>query len=79
MIYELVKNTLQNSLGIDGALINPQAMVEKDLQLDSTETVAIALELKKHLGVDFKFPKQDLTLQDLCDQVTELQAAKTAL
>lgn len=72
MVYEVIKNTLDKLLGIEESSIYPSAMIKKDLQLDSTESVAIALELKKHFGVDYKFPGEDLSLQDICNQVTQL-------
>lgn len=75
MIYELIKNALVSKLGIEENLIKPDAYIEEDLELDSTETVVIALELKKHLGVDYQFPIEDVTLQNIIDTVSKLKAA----
>lgn len=72
MVYEVISNTLQKVLGIDDGDIRPGAMIKKDLQLDSTESVAIALELKKNFGVDYKFPAEDVSLEHICAQVNAL-------
>ncbi len=72
MIYAVIKNTLDTLLGIDEAIIHPSAMIKKDLQLDSTESVVIALELKKRFGVDYRFPTDDISLADICKEVEPL-------
>lgn len=74
MIYDLLIKTLKDSLGIEEDIIHPKAMVKKDLQLDSTETVAIALELKKKFNIDFKFPSEDISLEDVRLQVESMCA-----
>lgn len=70
-MIELLKQALVEQLGIDASLIKPESYVKKDLELDSTETVIIALEIKKNFNVDFKFPADDISLQQIVDQVQE--------
>ena len=57
-------------LGIPEELINHDALLREDLQLDSTETVEISLALKRKLGVNVKLEgRQDITLTQLCNRV----------
>jgi acyl carrier protein len=66
MTFEIVKKILLD-LGIDEELIHANAYLHHDLQLDSTETVQIALDLKRLCGVIVKFAsRQDLTVADVC-------------
>lgn len=77
MVYDVLKDALVNQLGIDPSLINPEIFIEKDLQLDSTETVIMALEIKKRYGVNFKFPETDISLSNICHIVDELIKTKS--
>lgn len=66
MIFETIKDILLE-LGIDEEHIHANAYLRKDLQLDSSEIVQIALDLKRRCGVTLKFEsRQDLTLADVC-------------
>ena len=57
-------------LGIPEELIHQDALLREDLQLDSTETVEIALGLKRKVGVNVKLEgRQDMTLAQLCNRV----------
>jgi acyl carrier protein len=57
-------------LGIPEELIDQNASLREDLQLDSTETVEIALGLKRKLGVNVKLEgRQDMTLAQVCNKV----------
>ncbi len=57
-------------LGIPEELIHQDALLREDLQLDSTETVELALSLKRLLGVSVKLEsRQDITLAQLCQKV----------
>jgi acyl carrier protein len=57
-------------LGIPEEMIHQNALLREDLQLDSTETVELALALKRMLGVSVKLEgRQDITLAQLCDRV----------
>jgi acyl carrier protein len=50
-------------LGIEPERIADDAHLQDDLELDSTETVQIGLELKRRFGVDVKLESsQDLTV-----------------
>lgn len=57
-------------IGIPEELIDQDASLREDLQLDSTETVEIALGLKRKLGVNVKLEgRQDMTLAQVCNKV----------
>ncbi|MDP8964493.1 MAG: acyl carrier protein [Cyanobacteriota bacterium] len=57
-------------LGIPEESIHQDALLREDLQLDSTETVEIALGLKRKLGVNVKLEsRQDMTLAQLGNRV----------
>ena len=56
-----------NDLGIPEELISPNALLNRDLQLDSTEIVEISLALKRRLGIRVKLEtRQDKTLAEIC-------------
>ncbi len=66
-------------LGIEESDVTETALLRKDLQLDSTETVQIALELKRRLGVSVKLEaRQDMTLGHICDLVAQAAALNPA-
>jgi acyl carrier protein len=68
-VMETLKATLTD-LGIPEEMIHQDALLREDLQLDSTETVELALALKRQLGVSVKLEgRQDITLAQLCDRV----------
>jgi acyl carrier protein len=71
MIFNTLKQALIDQLGIDSNLINLETYIEKDLQLDSTETVILALEIKKKFAVNFKFPDKDISLSEICNFVAD--------
>ncbi|MGF2037467.1 MAG: acyl carrier protein [Nostoc sp. CmiVER01] len=63
-------NKILTDLGITEELLYPDALLRKDLQLDSTETVEVSLELKRQLGVSVKLEgRQDMTLAQFCYMV----------
>ena len=63
-------------LGIPEELIDQDALLREDLQLDSTETVEVALRLKRKLGVNVKLEgRQDMTLAQLSNLVEAAIAA----
>jgi acyl carrier protein len=72
-MFETIKEILIDKLGVEKELINPETYIEKDLELDSTETVVIALELKKRFGINYKFPVQDITLSELEQGIDDLK------
>ena len=56
-----------SDLGIPEELISPNALIHRDLQLDSTEIVEISLALKRRLGIRVKLEtRQDKTLAEIC-------------
>ena len=69
MIFSTLKAILID-LGIDERALTEDAHLRKDLELDSTETVEISLELKRRLGVEMKLEsRQDPTLAELCARI----------
>lgn len=78
MAMETLKDILME-LGITESEITETALLRKDLQLDSTETVQIALELKRRLGVSVKLEaRQDMTLGHICEMVAQAAALNPA-
>ncbi len=68
-MMDTLKATLTD-LGIPEEMIHQDALLREDLQLDSTETVELALALKRRLGVSVKLEgRKDITLAQLCDRV----------
>lgn len=54
-------------LGIPAESIHPDALLHQDLQLDSTETIEVALALKRKLGINIKLEtRQDKSLAEVC-------------
>jgi acyl carrier protein len=57
-------------IGIPEELLHQDALLRQDLQLDSTETVEIALGLKRKLGINVKLEsRQDMTLAQVCSLI----------
>ena len=57
----------RSALGIPEELIHPNALLHRDLQLDSTETIEISLALKRRLGIKLKLEtRQDKSLAEVC-------------
>lgn len=78
MVMDTLKEILLE-LGITDSEITETAFLRKDLQLDSTETVQIALELKRRLGVSVKLEaRQDMILAQVCDMVVQAMSLKLA-
>lgn len=66
-----------NNLGIPQELIHPDALLHRDLQLDSTEIVEISLALKRRLGIKLKLEtRDDKSLAEVCTLI-ESAMAKT--
>jgi acyl carrier protein len=65
-------------LGIPEELIQPNTLLHQELQLDSTETVEVALRLKRRLGVNVKLEtRQDLTLAQVCNLIETAMLANS--
>jgi acyl carrier protein len=57
-------------LGVEAELITGSAVLGRDLELDSTDAVEVALEFKRHFGVTVKVQvKGDETVEDLIELV----------
>jgi acyl carrier protein len=77
--FSVVKDILVTNLGVDEELVTPDAHLLKDLELDSTDTVEISLQLKKQLGVELKLQiRDDPTVGQVCEQVDALRVEKPA-
>lgn len=75
MVMDTLKDILVD-LGIPEEAITEDALLRKDLQLDSTETVEISLGLKRRLGVNVKIEsRKDTTLSNVCELVNQAMAA----
>ena len=74
-VYDVIQNVLVEELGFEAAEVLPTKHIKDDLELDSTETVTIALALKKHFSIDYVFPASDVTLEEIAktvaDKITE--------
>jgi acyl carrier protein len=58
------------SLGIPIESLYSDTLVRKDLQLDSTETIEVSLELKRQLGINVKLEtREDMTLAQICNLI----------
>lgn len=68
--YETVMDDLRSilvGLGIPEDAIDERTAIHANLGLDSVETVKLALELKRRLGLDLKLgTRQDFTLAQIC-------------
>jgi acyl carrier protein len=59
-------------LGIDADVVGDGSTLHGDLELDSTETVQVALELTRHLGVKVSLSEiGDLPVAELVKHVVE--------
>ncbi len=73
--YDTLKSILVD-IGISEDAIVPSASLRKDLKLDSTETVEVALEIKRRLDVDVKLEsKADHAVADVCALIERAKAA----
>lgn len=62
-------------LGIDRGDVAADARLRADLELDSTETVEVTLELKRRLDVEVQLESgEDLTVAQVCDRVASAAA-----
>ena len=58
------------NLGIPEGLLHNDTLLYEDLQLDSTEIVEIALQLKRDLKISVKLEgRQDMTLAQVCNKI----------
>ncbi len=65
-------------LGIPVESLRENTLLRRDLQLDSTEIVEIALALKRKLGVKIKIEsQQDKTLADICESIAKAMSVKS--
>ena len=66
-------------LGIPPDTIHEKALLRKDLGIDSTETVEIAIEVRRRLGVNIRLEaRQDMPLADVCAMIDEALAVRVA-
>lgn len=68
-VMDTLKAILTN-LGVPEELLHHDTLLRDNLQLDSVETVQVALELKRQLGVNLKLgTRQDMTLAQVCNLI----------
>lgn len=79
MVRDGVVATLAE-LGITDEQMTDDAHLQSDLELDSTEVVQIALEMKRRFGIEVKLEAgDDLTIGEVCRLVEDrLQGASRA-
>ena len=71
MVRDEVVATLAE-MGISDEQMTDDAHLQSDLELDSTEVVQIALEMKRRFGVEVKLEAgDDLTIGEVCKLVEE--------
>lgn len=59
--------------GIPETAIHGESLLYGHLQLDSVETVRLALELKRRIGIDLKLgTRNDITLNEICRLIAPL-------
>jgi acyl carrier protein len=66
-----VLRELLEELDIDEAMLLGDSRLRRDLELDSTETVQIGLEVKRRLHVEITLPRSDLTLDQVCELIVD--------
>ena len=66
---EVVKNTLNELLGIKPEELRDEATLSGDLGMDSTELVEVAIALEKKLGI--KIPKGTINIKGTIAQVAQ--------
>jgi acyl carrier protein len=65
--------------GIPGSAIREDTLLYGHLQLDSVETVKLALELKRRVGIDLKLgTRNDFTLGEICHQIAAMLPAQSS-
>ncbi|MGI0485831.1 acyl carrier protein [Pantanalinema rosaneae CENA516] len=70
--------TVLSDLGIPETALHEETYLYGDLGLDSVETVKLALELKRRLGIDLPLgSRHDLSLRDICQQAEALLSAQS--
>ncbi len=75
--FEVVKDILVTDLGAEEEQVTEGAHLLDDLELDSTDTVEISLQLKKRLGADVKLAvRDDPTIAEVCAMVDTALASR---
>ncbi len=71
MAFEMVKETMVNTLGCDEEKITMEALLADDLNIDSLDAVELVMALEEAIGT--KIPDEELgkmkTVKDICDCV----------
>ena len=68
--FAVVRDILVTDLGVEEEKVTQGAHLLEDLELDSTDTVEISLQLKKRLGADVKLQvRDDPTIEEVCTMV----------
>ena len=68
--FSVLRDILVTDLGVEEEKVTQDAHLMEDLELDSTDTVEISLQLKKRLGADVKLQvRDDPTIAEVCTMV----------
>ncbi len=70
-LYQRVAGILQETFDIDAALINPQARLRDDLDIDSIDAIELIVQLKPLLGGNLK-PEAFKMVRTVSDVVNAL-------
>ena len=75
--FAVVKDILVTDLGVEEEQVTEDAHLLEDLELDSTDTVEISLQLKKRLGAEVKLQvRDDPTIKEVCAMVDSALASR---
>src|ERR1700676_4298396 len=75
--FAVVKDILVTDLGVEEERVTEDAHLLEDLELDSTDTVEISLQLKKRLGAEVKLQvRDDPTIKEVCAMVDSALASR---
>jgi len=77
LIFETLKERLISEFNIDAELIDPEKLMDEDLDLDSLDMVDLLINLKDHIGekVNPGLFKNARKLQDVVDLIQPLWSA----
>jgi len=71
-------NKILIDLGVAESDLQPGRLLKRDLKLDSTDTVQIALDIQKRFGVSVRIESaHDLSVAQLCELVDGLKKQET--
>lgn len=75
-MLELIKQVLVDAIGVDEALVKPEATLKEDLGIDSLSAVELALELESVF--DVRIEDEELLKLVTVNDIIEILSAKQA-